>query len=118
MKLNLRDRRWDGEESPVELWSRLNEAWRDLLTLVKDLNRSTALRTVTFTGPAAVLTFASDTTRRPAGVVLVSLYRTDTGATSAVTFSWTYANGQVSTTSFSALAATEWRATFQILGDV
>jgi hypothetical protein len=116
MKLNLRNRRWSAKEEPDSLWDRLNEAWRDLITLTTQINRATQTREVVFTGPIATLSFSVDTDKRPAGVSLVSLYRTDTGATSAVTFSWTYADGQVSTISFAAVAAAEWRATFQIIG--
>ena len=118
MRLTLRDRRWSDDEKPGALWSRLNEGWRELISLVAALNRSSVTRSVTFTGPIATLTFDASSLVRPEGVSLVSLYRTDSGATSAVTFSWTYADGQVSTTAFSALAATEWRATFLILGGV
>jgi hypothetical protein len=116
MTLSLRDRRWNDKEESGALWSRLNEAWRELITLVATLNRRAVYKTVTFTGPIATLTFSVATNSRPVGVSLVSLYRTDTGATTPVTFSWTYADGQVSTIAFAALAATEWRATFHIIG--
>lgn len=116
--MNFRLRRWDPEKDDAdELWGRLNEGWRDLYTLVVGLFPF-ALRDITFTGPVATLTFGVDTPSRPRAVILASLYRTDTGATSAVTFSWTYSQGEVSTTAFSGLSATEWRATFLVIGGV
>lgn len=116
MKLSLRDRRWNAGEPADNLWGRLNEGWRELISLVAALNRRSEYREISFTGPIATLAFDVGSASRPLGVSLVRLYRVDTGATSAVTFSWTYADGQVSTTSFSAVAAAEWRATFHVVG--
>ncbi len=111
----IRNRRWDKDDEEDAKWSRLNDGWRDLVIAFASL-AGFSLRDQTFTGPAASLTFSVPNNTRPRGVVLVGLYRTDNGATSAVTFSWTYANGEVTTTSFSALAAAEWRATFLVIG--
>ena len=116
MKLSLRDRRWGPEEPPADLWSRLGEGWRELITLVALLNRRSEYRTIPFTGPIATLTFDVAGTTRPTGVSLVSLVRTDSNVTAAVTFSWTYDGGQVSTIAFAGIAAAEWRATFHIVG--
>lgn len=116
MKLSLRDRRWDPTEPAESLWSRLGEGWRELITLVALLSRRSEYRTITFPGPIATLTFDVAGTTRPTGVSLVSLVRTDSNVTTAVTFSWTYANGQVSTIAFAGIAAASWRATFHIVG--
>lgn len=116
MKLSLRDRRWDPEkDEPAALWSRLNEAWRDLRGLVTTLDRRQSIRTLDITGPIASLTVAVGATR-PVGIQLVSLYETSTGATSAVTFAWTWGNGGMTTTSFSALPAGTYRVTFIVIG--
>lgn len=113
--MSLRDRRWTETENDGPRWQRLNEAWRELRALLGSL-LPLSLRDVDFTGPAASLSFAVPGLSRPRGVVLVSLYREDTGATSAVSFAWSYANQAVTTTSFSALAAARWRATFLVIG--
>lgn len=111
----IRNRRWDEKDEEEAKWARLNDGWRDLVIAFASVV-GLSLRDQTFTGPASSLTFDIGSNTRPRGVMLVGLYRTDTGGTSAVTFSWTYANGAVTTTSFSALAATEWRATFLVIG--
>jgi hypothetical protein len=114
---SIRERRWDSKtDDPEESDARLNEGWRDLVEAFASL-LPFQLRTVDFTGPAATLSFAiPGITQRPAAVILGGLYRIDTGATSAITLSWTYANAMVTTTSFSGLAATRWRATFLVIG--
>lgn len=113
--MNLRDRKWRETEPDADRWVRLTEGWRELRSALSAI-LALDVRTVTFTGPAASLSFTVDNDTRPRGVMLVGLYRTDTGATSAITFSWTYSNGRVTTTSFSGLAATQWHATFIVIG--
>lgn len=100
----------------MALWSRMNEAWRDLLTLVAQLDRRQRIVEQVFTGPIASLTFDLGSPARPVGVVLASLYRTDTGAAGAVTWSWSWARGSLTTTSFAGLAAGPWRASFLVIG--
>ncbi len=102
----VRMRRWDPEkDDAATLWSRLNDGWRDIFTSINGL-LPFSLREQTFDVGSP---------SRPRAVILASLYRTDTGATSAVTFSWSYANGEVTTTAFSALASAEWKATFLVI---
>jgi hypothetical protein len=113
----IRDRRWksDGGDKP---WDRLTEGWRELQTFLGAL-LPFGLREVEFVGPAASLSFAVPNLVRPRGVLLVSLYREDSGATDVAAFggfAWTYANQAVTTTAFSGVAATKWRATFLIIG--
>lgn len=116
MRLTLRDRRFDPEKDDAEtLWSRLNEAWRDLRGLVTTLDRRQSIRTLDITGPIASLTLAMGVTR-PIGIQLVSLYETTTNVTSAVTFSWTWGDDGMTTTSFSALPAGTYRVTFIVIG--
>lgn len=113
----IRERRWDGKvDTPEESADRLNEAWRDIVEAFAAL-LPFSLRPVDFDGPTASLSFAIPGIKKmPSAVILGGLYRFDTGATTAVTLSWTYANGMVTTTSFSGLAATKWRATFLVIG--
>lgn len=113
--ITLRDRRWSDKDDAATSWGRLSDAWRDLIIALRGIPRD-VFRDIEFTGPIASLAFAvPGVVTRPRGVSLVSLYRTDTGATSAVTFSWTYSDaGEVTTTAFSALAAATWRATFRV----
>lgn len=110
----LRDRKWSEREEAGALWGRLTEAWRDLRTALVSIPRL-SLRTVSFTGPIASLSFEWSGTR-PQGVMLVGLYRTDTGATAQTTFAWTYADNTIYTDAFAAIAATEWRASFFVIG--
>lgn len=114
---SIRERRWDAKtDEPDEYDARLNEGWRDLVAAFASL-LPFQVRSVDFDGPVATLSFSiPGITQRPAAVILGGLYRIDTGATSAITLSWTYANAMVSTTSFSGLAATKWRATFLVIG--
>jgi hypothetical protein len=110
----LRDRRWSESEQPDALWPRLNEAWRDLVLALRGIPRD-VFRDVEFTGPSASLTFTVDgMVTRPRGVQLVALYRTDNGGTTAVSFAWSYGSSGITTTAFSGLAATTWRATFRV----
>lgn len=111
----IRDRRWDDAEKPASLWQSLTEGWKEVRAALGGIPTQT-VRTVDFVGPIASLTFAVSRISRPVGVQLVSLYDVATGETSAVTFSWTYANGSVTTTAFAALAAGTWRATFIVIG--
>jgi hypothetical protein len=111
----LPDKRWDERDPPAASWKSLTDAWRQLRLILAPIP-TTEYRDIDFTGPATSLSFAVQGVKRPRGVQLVSLYRIDNSATSAVTFSWSYANGMVTTTSFSALAATQWRATFLVIG--
>lgn len=113
--MTLRDRRWKASEEADKLWERLSEGWRDLILELRS-RPPLVVRDVEFVGPIASLTFAVSAITRPIGVQLVSLYRIDTGASSAVTFSWTYADGAVTTTAFAALPAATWRATFIVIG--
>lgn len=113
--MNLTDRRWDERDTPATAWKSLTDGWRQLRLLLAGLP-TFELREIDFDGPAAALSFAVTAVSRPRGVSLVSLYRIDTGATAAVTFAWSFTNGLVTTTSFSGLAATRWRATFHVIG--
>lgn len=114
--MTVRDRRWSERTPAADAWAMLTEGWRELRQAIAGIQP--VYRDITFVGPVATLTFAVSGARRPRGVSLVSLYREDTGATdaAAAAFTWTYAAGEVSTTAFSALAATTWRATFLIHG--
>ena len=117
MKLSLRDRRWDPEkDEPAALWGRLNEAWRDLVSLVQIIDKRLTIRTIDFTGPQATITISIASDTRPIGIVLAGLYETTTNATSAVTFSWTWTADGMTTTSFSALPAGTYRVTFIVIG--
>jgi len=117
---SLRTYRWNASEEPTSLWGRLNDAWRDLVVTFAGMPAQT-LYDVPFAGPIATLTFTVANLSRPRGVLLIGLVRSDTNATSAVTFSWTFdgtANGgTISTTAFSGVAAATWRATFLVIGD-
>lgn len=113
----IRDRRWNAQtDTPDDAAKRLTEAWRDIVTAFASL-LPFSIRTIDFDGPAASLSFAiPGINTRPSAVILGGLYRIDTGATTAITLSWTYADALVTTTSFSGLAATQWRATFLVIG--
>jgi hypothetical protein len=113
--MTIRDRKWDESESLPARLKKLNEGWRELRSFLGTL-LPFSLRDVEFVGPAASLSFAVPGLSRPRGVVLVSLYREDTAATTPISFSWSYADARVTTTSFSALAAARWRATFLVIG--
>lgn len=111
----LRPRVWSAKDTPEEMRSRLNEAWRELVIAIGSL-LPFSLRDVEFAGPAAALTFTVDTIKRPRGVLLVSLYETSTGATTAVSFAWTYSSSGVTTTSFAGLSTGTYKATFLVIG--
>ena len=116
MRIALRDRRWNPDEQPKAMWDRLNDAWRDLRALADLLDKRLTFRTLDFTGPLASVKLTVSSDSRPVGVVLVSLYETTTNATSAVTFAWTWGDGGMTTTSFSALPSGTYRATFLVIG--
>jgi hypothetical protein len=111
--MSLRDRRWLHTEEPTKLWGRLNEAWRELRGRLDNEPRTT-LVDKTFTGPLASYSFklASE----PAGILLARLTNTTTNATSAVTWSWTWKDGVVTTNAFAALPTGAYRAAFMIIG--
>lgn len=112
----LGDRRWFADrDTPQDLWKRVNDAWRDLVSLTAQQSKTFQCVEQEFTGPAATFTFEW-TGKRPRLIVLGSLYRTDSGATTPITFSWTFADNTVSSTSFSGLAAATWRASFLVIG--
>ena len=98
------------------MWDRLNEAWRDLVSLVQLIDKRLTIKPFEFTGPLASVTISLPINTRPVGVVLVGLYETETNATSAVTFAWTWGANGMTTTSFSALPAGKYRATFLVIG--
>jgi hypothetical protein len=112
----LGDRRWFVDrDTPADLWKRINDAWRDLVTLTTQQEKTFQYVTQDFTGPAAAFSFEWRG-KRPRAVILGSLYRTDSGATTPVTFAWTFADNTVSSTSFNALAAATWRVSFLVIG--
>lgn len=112
----VRDRRWDPNDPPKDLWQALTEGWRDLRTAMRTIP-TISVKTVDFTNPATSISVSVGPVS-PVGVIPIGLYRVDTGAGAGVTFSWAYdsANQVIVTTSFSALAATKWRVTFLIVG--
>ena len=113
--MNLRDRRWDPDkDDAAALWSRLNEAWRDLREVIRSIPKLSFYER-SFTGPIASLT-AGEMGNRPKGVILIDLVNTDIGGTAAVTWSWSWSDGTLTTTAFSGVAAGTYRMRLLVIG--
>lgn len=85
--MNIRDRRWDERESAESLWSRLNDAWRDLRTYrmrAADYEDATVGASALATSPGArvetrTAQAVASATVQPVAFTLVS-WSTDTEA--------------------------------------